>query len=280
MTTQPQEPPADAAAFPDAVLSDEWPEPSTGGQWPGPTWVESQELWPAPDEWAPRDRRNSHEQWPADDYAPAPHPVAGPGPWAGDIWPGEPPFAAEPPAAPAAAGDPARGDEAAGEQPWPPGPWGTDGGWGSYGTTPDMPGAAVPPPAGPYHPDEVPPAPPRTTRGSGLRWAIAAYLTIPFFGFLVPLAVYLYARRQPRLVRAHAAQALNLALTAVMYDLSAAIMAGILALDSPRAALMVAGPLVVLLWALALRQLIRATNAAGRGEDYRIPAWLCATLVS
>ncbi len=40
-----------------------------------------------------------------------------------------------------------------------------------------------------------------------------AYLTVPLFGFAVPLVVYLRARRGPGWTRAHAAQALNVWIT-------------------------------------------------------------------
>ena len=53
------------------------------------------------------------------------------------------------------------------------------------------------------------------------------------FGFLVPLAVYLTSLRRSRWLRAHAAQALNVWLTVILYELSAAIIGAMLALDSP-----------------------------------------------
>jgi uncharacterized Tic20 family protein len=108
---------------------------------------------------------------------------------------------------------------------------------------------------------------------------MVAYLAVPFFSFLVPLTVYLYSRRRSPRVRAHARQALNVSITILMYDISAAIMAAMLALDAPLVAVTVAGPLIVALWLVSLIYLIRAASAAGRGVDYRLPHWLCAALV-
>jgi uncharacterized protein DUF4870 len=67
----------------------------------------------------------------------------------------------------------------------------------------------------------------------GARWAMLAYLTVPFFGFLVPLAIYLMSRRRSQWLRAHAAQAVNVWLTEILYGLSALIIGAVLTLDSP-----------------------------------------------
>jgi uncharacterized Tic20 family protein len=108
---------------------------------------------------------------------------------------------------------------------------------------------------------------------------MVAYLAVPFFSFLVPLAVYLYSRRRAPRARAHARQALNVSITILMYDISAAIMAAMLALDAPLVAVVVAGPLTLALWVVSLVYLIRAASAAGRGAAYRLPHWLCAALI-
>lgn len=145
---------------------------------------------------------------------------------------------------------------------------------------------AVPAQAGPLHPGQeatdpsltVPAVPAAPAAETGLRWAMIAYLGVPFFSFLLPLAVLIRSRKSTR-TRAHAVQALNTALTTLMYDISAAIMAGMLALDSPQVAVAVAGSLMAILWTVTLVYLIRAASAAGRGKDCRIPHWLCATLI-
>jgi uncharacterized protein len=117
------------------------------------------------------------------------------------------------------------------------------------------------------------------SRGSAARTAMLAYLTVPLFGFVVPLVVYLRTRRGPGWTRAHAAQALNVWITVALYDLSAAIMGTMLSLDSPQIALIVFGPLVVGLWLVALTLLVRAATAASQGRDYAFPGWLCSRIV-
>jgi uncharacterized Tic20 family protein len=107
------------------------------------------------------------------------------------------------------------------------------------------------------------------------RLAMLAYLTVPFFGFLVPLTVCLMARRKSPWLHAHAAHALNVWLTSTLYVLSAVIMGAMLALDSVTVAVSVVLPAVVVLWLITLWFLVRAANHASQGEDYRFPRWLC-----
>jgi len=125
----------------------------------------------------------------------------------------------------------------------------------------------------------APPAPPGAAAPPGARWAMLGYLTVPISGFLVPLAIYLASLRRSRWLRAHAAQAVNVAITVVLYELSAAIIGAVLVLDSPRVALAVVVPLVAALWLATLVFLVRAAAAAYRGQAYAFPRWLCTPLV-
>ena len=113
----------------------------------------------------------------------------------------------------------------------------------------------------------------RRTGTDGRRAAALGYLTVPVF--VVPLVIYLRTLRGPRAARRHAAQALSVWLTGALYDLSAVIMGGMLALDSPRAALIVFAPLVAARWLVTLAYLVRAAHAASRGAAFTFPAWLC-----
>jgi len=124
----------------------------------------------------------------------------------------------------------------------------------------------------------VPPGPGRAGPPD-VGWAMLGYLTVPFSGFLVPLAVYLTSLRRSRWLRAHSAQAVNLWLTVLLYELSAAIIGAMLVLDSPAVALAVVVPLVAALWLTALAFLVRAAVAARRGETYTFPRWLCTPMV-
>ncbi|HEV2371564.1 MAG TPA: DUF4870 domain-containing protein [Streptosporangiaceae bacterium] len=107
------------------------------------------------------------------------------------------------------------------------------------------------------------------------RRAMAAYLTVPFFGLVVPLVVYLGARRRYPWLRAHAAQALNVWVTVSLYEVSITLMGVMLALDSIQVAVIVVLPVLVVLWLTALVFLIRAAGKASRGDEYAFPHWLC-----
>ncbi|HEV3289651.1 MAG TPA: DUF4870 domain-containing protein, partial [Streptosporangiaceae bacterium] len=122
---------------------------------------------------------------------------------------------------------------------------------------------------------------PRTRRAAAedAQWAMLAYLTVPVFGIVVSLAIYLLSLRGSRWVRAHAAQAINVWLTGVLYDFSALIVGGLLMLDSAAVALAVVVPLVAALWLTTLGYLIRAGRLASQGRDYAFPRWLCTQLI-
>ena len=111
-------------------------------------------------------------------------------------------------------------------------------------------------------------------------WAMLGYLGVPFISILAPLAVYLTRARRSRFVRQHAAQALNLSITVLLYNLCVLILAGIMAADNVGAALLVAGPVALALWLAALYFLTRAAISAGRGQFYALPRWICATLTA
>jgi len=114
----------------------------------------------------------------------------------------------------------------------------------------------------------------RAARGTaGRRAAVLGYLSVP--AFPVPLAIYLTTLRGPRWARQHAANAVNVWCTGLLYDLSAVIMGAMLALGSPQAALIVFAPLVAARWLVTLACLARAARAASRGAAYGFPAWLC-----
>ncbi len=140
-----------------------------------------------------------------------------------------------------------------------------------------MPAQAGPVDAGRWETAPVDAAP--ATGPGDAQWSMLAYLTVPFFGFLVPLAVYLLAMRGSRWVRDHAAQAINVWLTVFLYELSAVIIGAMLVFDSRQVALTVVVTLIAVLWLTALSFLVRAATAAGRGETYTFPRWLCTRMV-
>jgi uncharacterized protein len=111
------------------------------------------------------------------------------------------------------------------------------------------------------------------------RLAMLSYLGVPFLGPVIPLAIYLIRKRASAFVRYHSAQALNLSITALLYTICILILGTMLALDSIVFALIVGVALAVALWLATLIYVILAGSRANRGSYYRIPGWLCATMV-
>ena len=107
------------------------------------------------------------------------------------------------------------------------------------------------------------------------RWAMACYLGAIFFWLLAPLVIYLIKRNHSLFVRTHAVQAFNLTLTATLFAISGGIVAGLLALDSPRVALFIMGPVLLAFWIVVLVYVVRAASSASRDEFYEIPGWIC-----
>jgi uncharacterized Tic20 family protein len=110
-------------------------------------------------------------------------------------------------------------------------------------------------------------------------WAAVGYLGVPFVSVLAPLAVYVARARNSEYARAHARQALNLAVTLGLYNLCALILGGMLALDAIGVALLIALPATLALWLVTLAYLAKAATAASGGGYYQLPGWLCATIV-
>jgi uncharacterized Tic20 family protein len=109
--------------------------------------------------------------------------------------------------------------------------------------------------------------------------SVLAYLGAIVLGPLVPLIVYLARRHTSWFVRWHATQALNVALTCLLYAISGAIVGALLAVDSPTAALIVMIPIAVAGWLIMAVHLVRGAIVASRGDAYSMPAWICSPLV-
>jgi hypothetical protein len=116
--------------------------------------------------------------------------------------------------------------------------------------------------------------------------AMLAYLGIPFTRCVLPRICYLVSRRLPRpgpppggrrFARVHAAQALTLSCTALLYTLCGLIVGGVLAPDSLQAAVVIAVPLLALLWLSVLAVVVCSAIVASRGEFRPVPRWLRLT---
>ena len=109
--------------------------------------------------------------------------------------------------------------------------------------------------------------------------ASLSYAGVIVLGPVVPLVVYLSARHGSEFVRRHAAQALNVALTWLLYALSGAIAGALLAFASVHSALLVMVPIAVIGWLVMAAYLVMAAATASEGGFRQLPAWVCSTLV-
>jgi uncharacterized Tic20 family protein len=141
----------------------------------------------------------------------------------------------------------------------PPRPWRTRGGPGAVAEEPGHPGAT-------------------DVSAAEAKSATFGYLGAMFSGPVIPLFVYATSRKGTAFRHHHAATALNLSLTGLLYALCCLILCGMLLLDTLIVALVVTIPITAWLWFSVLRQLVRGSAAANRGEQYDPPAWICAKI--
>ena len=109
--------------------------------------------------------------------------------------------------------------------------------------------------------------------------AALSYAGVIILGPVVPLLVLLGVRHGSAFVRRHAAQALNVALTWLLYAVSGAIVGALLSFSTVRAALLVMVPLAVTGWLVMATYLVLAAAAARKGGFRQLPGWVCSTLV-
>jgi len=115
-------------------------------------------------------------------------------------------------------------------------------------------------------------------RDADVRFAAVGYLGAMFLGPVIPLIIYATRIGKRPFLHYHAARALNLSVTGLVYGLCCLILAGLLTLDSLTVALVVTVPIGLALWLTVLSYLIRGLGAANRGEQYEVPGWICAQI--
>lgn len=191
---------------------------------------------------------------------PAGWPGPPPGPLPGTSWPVNP--------GPGGAGRPAPGPEQH-HAAWAPGEP-RPGGFALVRE--EAPGDGPRPAGGPVQAQALFPGPED-------QWAVLSYFGAIFLWLMPPLFIYLAKRKSSVFVRSHAAQSFNLTATGTLFAVSVGIVGALLALDSPKVALVAMIPLLLALWITMMVFLIRAASAASRGEFYEIPAWLCVPML-
>src|SRR6266704_2692535 len=110
-------------------------------------------------------------------------------------------------------------------------------------------------------------------------WALLSYLLAFVASLVAPLVIYLVKMNESRYVRFHAAQSLNMGITAAVYSVGGVVVGVVLAIFTHGWALLVLVPLFIVFVVAHLVYLILAAVAANRGELYRVPPVLCLAMV-
>jgi len=110
-------------------------------------------------------------------------------------------------------------------------------------------------------------------------WGLLSYLLTFVAGFLAPLIIYLVKMNESRYVRYHAAQSLNMSITAVIYSFGAFFVGLIVAIATRWWGLVLIIPLYIAYAVAELVYLILAAIAANRGEYYEVPTIISLPIV-
>src|SRR6266568_4010853 len=130
------------------------------------------------------------------------------------------------------------------------------------------------PPGGAYSADSALGYGPRGPSDDRL-WALLSYLLTMVASLIAPLVIFLVKMNESRYVRFHAAQSLNMGITAAVYSVGGVVVA----IFTHGWALLVLVPLFIVFVVAHLVYLILAAVAANRGELYRVPPVLCLPMV-
>jgi uncharacterized Tic20 family protein len=110
-------------------------------------------------------------------------------------------------------------------------------------------------------------------------WSMLSYLLSFVAALIAPLIIYLVKINESRYVRYHAAQALNMAITGVIYGFGGVIVGIVLALATHGIALLILVPLFIAYAIAHVVYLILGAVHAYRGELFRVPGVLALPLV-
>jgi uncharacterized protein len=110
-------------------------------------------------------------------------------------------------------------------------------------------------------------------------WALLSYLLTFVAGLLAPLIVFVVKMNESRYVRYHAAQSLNMSITALIYAFAAFFVGLIGAIATKGWGLVLIVPLFIAYMVVHLVYLILAAIAANRGEYYRVPTIISLPMV-
>ena len=110
-------------------------------------------------------------------------------------------------------------------------------------------------------------------------WALLAYLLALVASIIAPLVIYLVKMNESRYVRYHAAQALNLGITGLIYAIALLVIGIPLALVTHGLGFILIVLMLIALGVAHLVYLVMGAVKANQGQPFRIPASLCFPMV-
>ena len=110
-------------------------------------------------------------------------------------------------------------------------------------------------------------------------WALLSYVLAFVASIIAPLVIYLVKMNESRYVRFHAAQALNMGITALIYSLAVFIVIIPIAIVSHGFGILLIFPVFFAVAIAHLVYLILGAVRANRGELYRVPTIICFRMV-
>jgi uncharacterized Tic20 family protein len=110
-------------------------------------------------------------------------------------------------------------------------------------------------------------------------WAVLSYVLALVASLIAPLVIYLVKMNESRYVRFHAAQSLNMGITAIIYTVAIFVVVIPIALVTHGVGLLLLIPAFFAFGIAHLVFLILGAVRAGQGQLYRIPAFICLPMV-
>jgi len=146
-----------------------------------------------------------------------------------------------------------------------------------YGPPAGQPGYG-PPPGQPGYGQQDDPQGPRGG-SDDQTWAMLSYILALFASIIAPLVIYLVKMNSSRYVRFHAAQALNLGITAFIESIAILIVGILLAVATHGLGILLMVLAFLALGIAHLVYLILGAVRANQGQWFRIPTIICFRMV-
>jgi len=110
-------------------------------------------------------------------------------------------------------------------------------------------------------------------------WAMLSYVLAFVASIIAPLVIYLVKMNESRYVRFHAAQALNMGITALIESIAIFIVAIFLGAVTHGFGVLLAALALVALWIAHLVYLILGAVRSYQGQPFRVPTIICFRMV-